>query len=59
MLEGRCNPTQILRAEMKERVGAMAVAVCGPGAFADSVRAAAREIVTEGAVDFVEEGFTY
>ncbi|KAF1819776.1 metalloreductase [Dissoconium aciculare CBS 342.82] len=59
MLEGRCNPTQILRAEMKERVGAMAVAVCGPGAFADSVRAAAREVVTEGAVDFVEEGFTY
>jgi predicted ferric reductase len=59
MLEGRCNPTQILRAEMKDRVGAVAVAVCGPGAFADSVRAAARDVVTEGAVDFIEEGFTY
>ncbi|KAK4542685.1 hypothetical protein LTR36_006257 [Oleoguttula mirabilis] len=59
MFPGRCNPNTIIEKEMQERIGAMGVTVCGPGAFADSVRAAVRNVVTEGAVDFVEEAFTY
>jgi predicted ferric reductase len=59
MFPGRCNPATIIEKEMQERIGAMGVTVCGPGAFADSVRAAVRSVVTEGAVDFVEEAFTY
>lgn len=59
MFPGRCNPATVLEKEMHERIGAVGVTVCGPGAFADSVRAAVRGVVTEGAVDFVEEAFTY
>ncbi len=59
MYPGRANPKVILEKEMKTRVGAMAVTVCGPGAFADDVRAAAREQIEEGTVDFVEESFTW
>lgn len=59
MFPGRCNPTTIIEKEMADRVGAMGVTVCGPGAFADSVRAAARSKVQAGTVDFIEEAFTY
>ena len=59
MLPGRCNPATIIQKEMQERIGAMGVTVCGPGAFSDSVRAAVRTVVTDGSVDFVEEAFTY
>lgn len=59
MFPGRCNPSTVLKKEMQERIGAMGVTVCGPGAFADSVRAAVREVTEEGCVDFVEEAFTY
>lgn len=59
MFPGRCNPSTIMAKEMPERIGAMGVTVCGPGAFADSVRKAVRERVSEGAVDFIEEAFTY
>ncbi|KAF2480893.1 putative FRE ferric reductase-like transmembrane component [Neohortaea acidophila] len=59
MFPGRCNPQTILQKEMQDRIGAMGVTVCGPGAFADSVRAAVRDVTTEGCVDFIEEAFTY
>lgn len=59
MFPGRANPRVIIGKEMESRVGAMAVTVCGPGAFADDVRAAARDQVGEGTVDFVEESFTW
>ncbi|KAK3065353.1 hypothetical protein LTS18_014197 [Coniosporium uncinatum] len=59
MFPGRCNPQTILDRELVDRVGAMAVTVCGPGAFADSVRAAARRRVGKGVLDFIEEAFTY
>ncbi|EMC92330.1 hypothetical protein BAUCODRAFT_78045 [Baudoinia panamericana UAMH 10762] len=59
MFPGRCNPQTIIEKEMQERIGAMGVQVCGPGAFADSVRAAVRAVVEQGAVDFIEEAFTY
>lgn len=59
MFPGRCNPTTIMEKEMPERIGAVGVTVCGPGAFADSVRKAVRGVVSDGAVDFIEEAFTY
>lgn len=59
MFPGRCNPQTVLDKEISERVGAVAVTVCGPGAFADGVRKAARARVHVGVVDFVEEAFTY
>ena len=60
MYPGRCNPGVILGREVVTRCGAMGVTVCGPGAFADEVRGAVREVVDTGAtVDFVEESFTW
>ena len=59
MFPGRCNPQTIIEKEMQERIGAMGVTVCGPGAFADNVRASVRGVVEEGYIDFVEEAFTY
>ncbi|KAJ5247386.1 FAD-binding 8 [Penicillium chermesinum] len=60
MLSGRCKPDIILDEVLPGRVGATLVSVCGPGAFADEVRAAARGRIGKGAVvDFVEEAFTW
>lgn len=59
MFPGRCNPSTIMAKEMPERIGAVGVTSCGPGAFADSVRKAVREVIDEGAIDFIEEAFTY
>jgi NAD(P)H-flavin reductase len=59
LASGRCDPLSILKEEMENRVGALFVTVCGPGAFADDVRAATRSQMSGGALDFVEEAFTY
>lgn len=59
MFPGRCNPQTIIEREMPERIGSVGVTVCGPGAFADSVRAACRTVVCDASLDFVEEAFTY
>ncbi|KAJ5664515.1 hypothetical protein N7507_005246 [Penicillium longicatenatum] len=60
MFSGRCRPDVVLDEIMPKRVGATLVSVCGPGAFADEVRMAARESIGKGAVvDFVEEAFTW
>lgn len=60
MHSGRCRPDVILDELMPKSVGATLVSVCGPGAFADEVRAAARGKIGKGAVvDFVEEAFTW
>lgn len=60
MHSGRCRPNVILDELMPKSVGATLVSVCGPGAFADEVRAAARGRIGKGAVvDFVEEAFTW
>ncbi|KAF2230071.1 hypothetical protein EV356DRAFT_520207 [Viridothelium virens] len=56
---GRCNVQEVLDKEIWERVGAMCVTVCGPGAFADGVRHAVRERIHVGNLDFIEEAFTY
>ncbi|CAK7203787.1 hypothetical protein SEUCBS139899_006534 [Sporothrix eucalyptigena] len=57
---GRPNIPVLLRKEVSEQAGAMCVTVCGPGALADDVRGAVREVLDEGTVvDFVEESFTW
>ena len=59
MIPGRANPRTIIAAEMATRIGATVVTVCGPGALADDVRAAAREKIEDGSLDFMEESFTW
>lgn len=60
MFPGRCRPDVAIADILPERIGATAVSVCGPGAFADEVRDAARRRTGKGAViDFVEESFTW
>jgi NAD(P)H-flavin reductase len=60
MHSGRCRPDVVLDEILPGRVGASLVSVCGPGAFADEVRAAARDRIGKGAViDFAEEAFTW
>ena len=59
MFGGRCKPGKIVEEVFKDRVGAMAVTVCGPGALADEVREAVRWRVEEGVVDFSEESFSW
>ncbi|KAN0079501.1 Ferric reductase like transmembrane component domain containing protein [Elaphomyces granulatus] len=60
MFSGRCRPAVILDEALPGRVGATVVSVCGPGAFADDVRAAARQNIGKGmAIDFIEESFTW
>ena len=59
MCVGRCNVKEVVDEVFADRVGAMVVTVCGPGAFADGVREAVRGKVEEGSVEFVEEGFSY
>ena len=58
MNAGRANASIICKREFENRSGAMCVGVCGPGAFADDVRAAVRSL-DDGVVDFWEEGFTW
>lgn len=60
MQAGRCRPDVVLDEILPNRTGATLVSVCGPGAFADEVRSAARARIGKGAVvDFAEEAFTW
>lgn len=59
MFPGRCIPKAIIEKEFADRIGSMAITVCGPGSFADNVRAASRPMMELGSVDFIEESFTY
>ena len=60
MFPGRCNPQTVLDKEIVERVGAMAVVVCGPGSFADSVRfAVRRRLNSKRSLTLIESAFTY
>ncbi|ETN46436.1 uncharacterized protein HMPREF1541_00620 [Cyphellophora europaea CBS 101466] len=56
---GRCSPGAVLDEELPSRCGATMVTVCGPGAFADEVRAAVRERIPYAAIDMDEESFTW
>ncbi|KAH7037476.1 ferric reductase like transmembrane component [Microdochium trichocladiopsis] len=60
MFPGRPNISTLVKKEVEEQMGAMCVSVCGPGALADDVRQAVREVqVDRTVVDFVEESFTW
>jgi predicted ferric reductase len=60
MFPGRPSISTIMQREVEQQVGAMVVTVCGPGALADDVRQAVREVQSqESVVDFVEESFTW
>lgn len=56
---GRCSPGAVLDELLPERCGATMVSVCGPGAFADEVRAAVRERIPYCSLDLDEESFTW
>lgn len=55
----RCDPSEVLDEVLPGRVGATMVTVCGPGAFADEVRAAVRQRIEVGNIDMNEESFTW
>jgi predicted ferric reductase len=60
VFSGRPNIMTILKKEVEQQVGAMCVTVCGPGALADDVREAVRDVQNgRSVVDFVEESFTW
>ncbi|KAJ4987069.1 ferric reductase like transmembrane component [Stagonosporopsis vannaccii] len=54
----RCSPQEIIDEQILAQIGAMAVTVCGPGGFNDSVRAAVRRRVGLRSIDFFEEAFS-
>ena len=56
---GRANVAKLIEYQFEERIGAMTIGVCGPGALADDVRNAARAVMSRGKVDFWEEAFTW
>ena len=55
----RADVGRVVSAQFEERIGAMTIGVCGPGALADDVRKAARGVMDKGNVDFWEEAFTW
>ena len=55
----RCDPQEIIDEQVLAQVGAMAVTVCGPGGFNDSVRTAVRRRVGLRSIDFFEEAFSF
>lgn len=57
MFPGRPNVEALVEMEVRGRVGAMAVSVCGPGALGDDVRGAVRRGMGGRNMDFLEEGF--
>jgi hypothetical protein len=59
LANGRCNVQAVLDDVLLERTGAMAVSVCGPGVFADSVQDAVRRRVQFGMIDYYPEVFSY
>lgn len=56
---GRPDIAALIGREMENQVGALGVAVCGPGALSDDVRRAVRDHQYKGAVDFMEESFSW
>lgn len=56
---GRANIDKLVRLNFHDRIGAMTIGVCGPGALADDVRKVARAVMDQGKVDFWEEAFTW
>ncbi|KAI0480613.1 ferric reductase like transmembrane component [Xylariaceae sp. FL0804] len=59
MFPGRPNIDTLMAMEMENQVGMMGVTVCGPGALSDEVRQAVRRKQYDGAIDFIEEAFSW
>lgn len=59
MFPGRPNIETLMDLEMENQVGAMGVSVCGSGSLSDDVRCAVRSRQHRGAIDFVEEAFSW
>ncbi|KAI1427283.1 ferric reductase like transmembrane component [Xylaria sp. FL1777] len=60
MFPGRPSISTILQREAEQQVGAMVVTVCGPGALADDVRQAVREVQSTGnVISLKEESFCW
>jgi predicted ferric reductase len=55
----RCEVQGVIDEEVLAQIGAMAVSVCGPRGFSDSVRAAVRRRVGVRSIDLFEEAFSY
>jgi len=59
MFAGRPNVDAIVQRECREGVGAVGVAVCGPGGLGDEVRKSVRGASTDFEVDLIEESFSW
>ncbi|KAK6189497.1 hypothetical protein LQW54_013205 [Pestalotiopsis sp. IQ-011] len=59
MFPGRPNIDTLMGIEMENQIGHMGVTVCGPGALSDEVRDAVRRRQYNGAIDFIDEAFTW
>ncbi|KAI1161449.1 ferric reductase like transmembrane component [Nemania serpens] len=60
MFPGRPSISTIMEREVEQQVGAMVVTVCGPGALADDVRQAVREVqCRDNVIDLCEESFSW
>jgi len=59
MFPGKPNIDTIIANEVEDRIGTVAVTVCGPGTLSDTVRNAVRQQVDHASVDYLEESFTY
>ena len=55
----RAPVDKLVEDHFEDRIGAMSIGVCGPGALADDVRKAARAVMGRGKVNFWEEAFTW
>jgi predicted ferric reductase len=59
MFPGRPNFDTLLAAEIENKMGTMAVTVCGSGSLSDVVRRAVRQKQSAANVDFIEEAFSW
>ena len=53
------NIETLLDLELEQKLGKMAVVVCGNGSLSDDVRRAVRNKVHCANIDFIEEAFTW
>lgn len=59
MFLGRPNIPMLIKTEMVNQIGTMAVTVCGTGSMSDDVRHTVRGLQTKANIDLVEETFTW
>ncbi|CUS12793.1 unnamed protein product [Tuber aestivum] len=59
MFPGRPNIDTLLDMEIDQKMGKMAVTVCGGGSLSDDVRRAVRNKIHKANIDFIEEAFSW